>query len=291
MIVSIASGKGGTGKTTVAINLALVMEHECDVQFFDCDVEAPNAHLFLQPQLTYSKPVVAACPTVDRTRCTFCGTCADICAFKALAVVKDRVLVFPDLCHDCGGCKLFCPEDAIGRKEHTIGRLECGHAGNIGFCQGSLSPGEAFSPPIIKALKQRVRDDGLVIVDAPPGTSCPVVGAIEGSDICLLVTEPTPFGLHDLMLAVRLARKLALQVGIVINRADMGDNEVERYCQQEGLPIVMRIPYDKRLARAYAQGLPAVGSLPNYSERFRELYFNIRSLVDEQTEESHDALT
>lgn len=280
MIVSIASGKGGTGKTTIATNLALAMERDCEVQFFDCDVEAPNAHLFLKPQLTYYEPIVAACPTVDSTRCTFCGTCADICAFKALAVVKDRVLVFPDLCHDCGGCELFCPEHAIGRKEHKIGLLECGHAGNIAFCQGKLSPGEAFSTPIIRALKRRVPDDAFVIVDAPPGTSCPVVDAIEGSDICLLVTEPTPFGLHDLTLAVKLARKLDLRMGVIINRADIGDSAVENYCLKEGLPIVMRIPYDKQLAIAYAQGKPAIGSLPKYSERFRALYHNIRKLVD-----------
>lgn len=280
MIVSIASGKGGTGKTTIATNLALAMEHDCEVNFFDCDVEAPNAHLFLKPQLTYYEPIVAACPTVDRTRCTFCGTCADICAFKALAVVKDRVLVFPDLCHDCGGCKLFCPEHAVGRKEHKIGFLECGHAGKIAFCQGSLAPGEAFSTPIIRALKRRVPDDAFVIVDAPPGTSCPVVDAIEGSDMCLLVTEPTPFGLHDLLLVVRLARKLELRVGVIINRADIGDSEVENYCLKGGLPIVMRVPYDKKLAKAYAQGTPAVGSLAKYSERFRALYCDIRKLVD-----------
>ncbi len=279
MIVSVASGKGGTGKTTVASNLALAIESENDVQFFDCDVEAPNAHLFLKPQITHSEPVTTACPTVDRTLCTFCGTCADVCAFKALAVTKDRVLVFPDLCHDCGGCKLFCPEHAIGRKEHTVGRVECGHASCIAFCQGTLSPGEAFSSPIIRAMKQKVSATGIVIVDAPPGTSCPVVEAIGGSDICLLVTEPTPFGLHDLRLAVRLVKKLELPVGVIINRADMGDNEVEQYCLQEGLPIIMRIPYDKQLAIAYAQGVPAVRSLPHYAEKFRRLYADILKLV------------
>ncbi|MGZ4846655.1 MAG: nucleotide-binding protein [Halobacteriota archaeon] len=281
MIISVASGKGGTGKTTVATNLALTMERDCDVYFFDCDVEAPNAHLFLKPHFTHSEPVIAACPTVDSTQCTFCGACTDICAFKALAIVKDRVLVFPDLCHDCGGCKLFCPEHAIGRKEHRIGRLECGHSDGIAFWQGTLCPGEAFSSPIIRALKQRVPDRGLVIVDAPPGTSCPVVEAIEGSDICLLVTEPTPFGLHDLTLAVRLVRKLDLKTGVIINRADIGDSEVEKYCRKEGLPVVTRIPYDKRLAIAYAQGMPVVGSLPYFAEQFRELYQDIRNLVDE----------
>jgi MinD superfamily P-loop ATPase len=280
MIVSVASGKGGTGKTTVATNLALVAQHDCDVHFFDCDVEAPNAHFFLKPQFAHSEPVTVACPVVDSTRCTFCGACADTCAFKALAVVKDRVLVFPDLCHDCGACKLFCPEHAVGRKEHKIGRLECGNAGDIAFCQGKLDPGEAFSTPIIRALRRRVPDDAFVILDAPPGTSCPVVDAIKESDLCLLVTEPTPFGLHDLKLAVRLAQKLELRTGVIINRADIGDSGVENYCLKEELPIVMRIPYDKLLAKAYAEGKPAAEVSTAYAERFRALFYNIRKLVD-----------
>jgi len=279
MIVSVASGKGGTGKTTVAVNLALAAAHESKVQFFDCDVEAPNAHLFLKPQFDHREAVKATCPTVNGTCCTFCGRCAEVCAFNALAVLKDRVLVFPELCHDCGGCARFCPENAIGKKEHDIGFIESGHAGTIEFVQGTLTPGEAFAPPIICALKRKMSNDSIVIIDAPPGTSCPVVEAIQGSDCCLLVAEPTPFGLHDLTLAVELVRKLRLQVGVVINRADVGDNKVEAYCIHEGLPVIMKLPYDKQLAIKYAEGTPAVDVLPTYKEKFSQLYLDIKKLA------------
>ncbi|MGB8311999.1 MAG: ATP-binding protein [Halobacteriota archaeon] len=279
MIISVASGKGGTGKTTVAVNLALAAARESKVQFFDCDVEAPNAHLFLKPQFDHREAVKAACPTVNGTRCTFCGRCAEVCAFNALAVLKDRVLVFPELCHDCGGCARFCPENAVGKKEHDIGFVESGHAGTIEFFQGTLTPGEAFSPPVICALKRKMNDDSVVIVDAPPGTSCPVVEAIQGSDCCLLVTEPTPFGLHDLTLAVELVHKLQLQVGVVINRADVGDNKVEAYCAHEELPVMMKLPFDKQLAIRYAEGTPAVDVLPTYKEKFSQLYLDIKKLA------------
>ncbi len=281
MIIAVASGKGGTGKTTIAVNLALALEHKYNVQFSDCDVEAPNAYLFLKPQLTHLEPVKAACPSVNGTRCTFCGKCAEVCAFHALAVTKDRVLIFPELCHDCGGCALFCPENAIGKKEHKIGLIESGNAGNIAFFQGSLTPGEALSPPIIQALKRKMNRDSIVIVDAPPGTSCPVVDAIKGSDVCLLVTEPTPFGLHDLTLAVELVSKLELPAGVIINQADIGDDKVEAYCKREGLPILMRLPYDQELAINYAQGIPAIDALPEYRERFSQLCQNIKTLTRE----------
>jgi MinD superfamily P-loop ATPase len=279
MIISVASGKGGTGKTTVAVNLALAVARESKVQFFDCDAEAPNAHLFLKPQFDHREAVKAACPTVNGTLCTFCGRCAEVCTYNALAVLKDRVLVFPELCHDCGGCARFCPENAIGKKEYDIGFVESGYAGTIEFFQGTLTPGEAFAPPIICALKHKMSDDSIVIVDAPPGTSCPVVEAIKGSDYCLLVAEPTPFGLHDLALAVELVRKLRLQIGVVINRSDVGDNKVEAFCIQEGLPVIMKLLYDKQLAIKYAEGTPAVNVLPTYREKFSQLYSDIKTLT------------
>jgi MinD superfamily P-loop ATPase len=202
-----------------------------------------------------------------------------VCVYNALAVLKDRVLVFPELCHDCGGCALFCPENAIGKKEHAIGFVESGYAGTIEFFQGTLTPGEAFAPPIIRALKRKMSDSSIVIADAPPGTSCPVVEAIQGSDYCLLVAEPTPFGLRDLTLAVQLLRKLQLQVGVVINRSDVGDNKVEAFCAQEGLPVMMKLPYDKQLAIKYAEGTPAVAVFPTYNEKFSHLYADIKALT------------
>lgn len=279
MIIGIASGKGGTGKTTVAVNLALALQRENNVKFFDCDVEAPNAYLFLKPTITHSEPVTAACPTVDGTRCTFCGKCAEVCVFHALVVLKERVLLFPELCHDCGGCKIVCPQNAIGKKERNIGLIETGLAGNIAFFQGRLTPGEPFSPPVIQALKRMVSNDAIVILDAPPGTSCPVVTTLEGSDFCLLITEPTPFGLHDLALAVELLQKLEIRAGVVVNRADTGDEKVEAYCAKKGLPVLLRLPYDQELAINYAQGLSAVGLLPGYKQKFSQLYQDINELV------------
>jgi MinD superfamily P-loop ATPase len=279
MIIAVASGKGGTGKTTVAVNLALALQRENNVKFFDCDVEAPNAYLFLKPQITHSEPVTTACPTVDGTRCTFCGKCAEVCAFHALVVLKERVLLYPELCHDCGGCELFCPQNAIGKKERKIGIIESGLAGNMAFFQGRLTPGEPFSPPLIRALKRLVSNDSIVILDAPPGTSCPVVTTIEGSDFCLLVTEPTPFGLHDLALAVELVQKLEIRAGVVVNRADIGDDKVDAYCAKKDLPVLMRLPYDQELAINYAQGLPAVGVLPEYQQKFSQLYQDINKLA------------
>jgi MinD superfamily P-loop ATPase len=279
MIIAVASGKGGTGKTTVAVNLALALQRDHNVEFFDCDVEAPNAYLFLKPQITHYEPVTTACPTVDRTRCTFCGKCAEVCAFHALVVLKERVLLFPELCHDCGGCELVCLQNAIGKKERKIGIIESGLAGNIAFFHGRLTPGEPFSPPLIRALKGTVSNDSIVILDAPPGTSCPVVTTIEGSDFCLLVTEPTPFGLHDVALAVELVQKLEIRAGVVINRADIGDQKVDAYCVKKGLPVLMRLPYDQELAIHYAQGLPAVGVLPEYQQKFSQLYQDINKLA------------
>ncbi|MGZ4881080.1 MAG: ATP-binding protein [Halobacteriota archaeon] len=278
MIIAVASGKGGTGKTTIAVNLALALQREYNVKFFDCDVEAPNAYLFLKPQISHSEPVTTACPTVDGTRCNFCGKCAEVCAFHALVVLKERVLLYPELCHDCGGCKLFCPQNAIGKKERKIGIIESGLAGKIAFFHGRLIPGEPFSLPLIRALKRIVSNDSIVILDAPPGTSCPVVTTIEGSDFCLLVTEPTPFGLHDLSLAVELVQKLEIPAGVVVNRADIGDDKVDAYCAEKGLPVLMRLPYDQQLAINYAQGVSAVDVLPEYQQKFSQLYQDINKL-------------
>ena len=276
MIIAVASGKGGTGKTTIAVNVALALEHKYNVQFFDCDVEAPNAYLFLKPRFTHSEPVKAAGPTVTAPAARFAENalkCALFTRSRSQKIVCSYFLNFATT----RWVRPFCPENAIGKK-HNIGHVESGNAGNIAFFQGSLTPGEALSPPIIQALKRKMNRDSIVIVDAPPGTSCPVVDAIKGSDVCLLVTEPTPFGLHDLTLAVELVSKLELPAGVIINQADIGDDKVEAYCKREGLPILMRLPYDQELAINYAQGIPAIEALPEYRERFSQLCQNIKTL-------------
>ncbi len=278
MNLVIASGKGGTGKTTVAVNLALVLQEENKVQLLDCDVEEPNAHLFLKPEMHMSKTVGIPVPEVDRERCSYCGLCAEICAFNSLAVIKENVLIFAELCHGCGGCAYFCPEQAITEVDRAIGVIESGTAYGMDFVHGRLNPGEAMSPPLICAVKERIDPDVLTIIDAPPGTSCPVVNAVKGCDFCLLVTEPTPFGLNDLDLAFQMVDKLGIPAGVVINRCDIGDGRVEEYCRNLGLPVLLQIPWDRELAALYARGEAVALSRPDWRKPFRELFEQITEL-------------
>lgn len=282
MIIAVANGKGGTGKTTVATNLALVLAREMKIQFLDCDVEEPNAHLFLKPELKSSEPVSIQVPQVAQERCSYCGLCAEVCAFNAIMVGKETVLIFEQLCHGCGGCAYFCPEKAIGEIDRPIGLLESGTAGAISFVHGKLNPGEALSPPLIKAVKETIDPSSLTIIDAAPGGSCPVVEAIRGSDYCLLVTEPTPFGLNDLAIAVELLKKLRLPGGVVINRSLGGGGEasIVSYCRGEGIPILLKIPWDRELASLYARGEPVAEHLPDWRNLFTEL--GRRILEDER---------
>jgi MinD superfamily P-loop ATPase len=289
MIIAVASGKGGTGKTTVAVNLALSIAADTqggaktDSMFLDCDVEEPNAHLFLKPTIEHREEVGILIPEVDYGKCTFCGRCAEVCAYHALAVVKQNVLVFPELCHGCGSCTLNCPEEAIHEVLNVTGVIEEGRTGNIRFAHGILNIGEAMAVPVIRELKKRIGEsttDRIVILDASPGTSCPVVETMRGADFVLMVTEPTPFGLHDLRLAVEVARdELRLPVGVVINRDGVGDRGVEDYCATEDIPILMRIPLDRRIAEAYSEGVTMVEALPEYREQFVELYRRIEQEV------------
>jgi MinD superfamily P-loop ATPase len=283
MIIAVASGKGGTGKTTVAVNLALSVD-SANPLFLDCDVEEPNAALFLHPTLDNQEKVGILIPQVDEAKCTACGRCAEVCQFNAIAVVGQKVLIFPELCHGCGSCTLNCPEDAITEELNVTGVLESGPAGPIRFWQGVMNVGQAMATPIIHQLKERALDglppDGLAIIDVSPGAACPVVEAVHGADFCLMVTEPTPFGLHDLRIVVEVIRdELYIPVGVVVNRDGVGDTGVDEYCATEGVPILMRIPLDRRIAEAYSEGVPLVEALPKYREKFAALYGRIRQEV------------
>lgn len=275
MIISIASGKGGTGKTTIATSLALSIgsiEGDSDIQFIDCDVEEPDAHIFLRPSIKEAKSVYVLIPKVDESKCNFCGKCAEICAYNAIAVFKGKVLVFSTLCHSCGGCSLLCPQKAITEINKEIGIIEIGESNDIQFMHGVLNIGEALSPPLIREAKKHINYMKTVIIDAPPGTSCPVIEAIKESSFCILVTEPTPFGLNDLILAVEVARKMDIPFGVIVNRVSSEGSEVENYCSRENIEILMKIPYSRNVASAYSKGVPLVEALPQYREKFVQLY-------------------
>jgi MinD superfamily P-loop ATPase len=294
MIIAVASGKGGTGKTTVAVNLALSLAskqmglnstllgcEDASPLLLDCDVEEPNAALFLNPTIRDQREVGQMIPEVDLETCTYCGRCAEVCQYHAIAVVGKKVLVFSELCHGCGSCTLNCPAGAIREVLHPMGTIERGWAEGIAFAQGTMNVGEAMSVPIIRQLKQWAISpdpgDRPIILDASPGTACPVVETMRGVDGVLMVTEPTPFGLHDLRLAVEVARdELGLPVGVVINRDGVGDQGVDEYCAAEGVPILMRIPLERRIAEAYSEGVPLVEARSEYRERFVMLWERLR---------------
>jgi len=280
LTIAIASGKGGTGKTFIATNLAALLAANGDeVAYLDCDVEEPNGHIFLQPKIERSDTVSIPIPQVDEEKCTGCGKCRDICEEKAIILIKENVLVFPELCNGCGGCWRVCPEDAISEVPHELGVVERGHARGITFIQGRMKIAEARATPLIGEVRKRAPADGIVLVDAPPGTSCPVIEAVKRSDFVLMVTEPTPFGLSDLRMAVEVLRKLGLPLAVVINRADIGDDAVKRYCEEEGIRVLAEIPDDRAVAEAYSRGELAVEAVSGYAERFGELFARIRQEV------------
>jgi MinD superfamily P-loop ATPase len=262
MRVAIASGKGGTGKTTLATGLAtLLAGRGVAVRLIDADVEEPDCHLFVHPEVREREPVTVPVPTVDDGACDLCGVCADVCAFKAITVVGTTVLVFPELCHSCGACTLLCPRQAIREEGRETGVVERGLAipgdgRSFELVTGVMNVGEAKAVPTTRAAVAAADTEPpeVVIIDAPPGTSCPVIESVKGADVVVLVTEPTPFGLHDLVLAVEMVRALHLPFVVAVNRTGIGDDRVEDYCASEGIEIVLRIADDRRIAEAYARG-------------------------------------
>jgi len=279
MIISVASGKGGTGKTLVATNLALALSDGGKVQLLDCDVEEPDDNIFLRLPLNYSQPVYIPVPKIDEDKCTYCGKCAEVCVYNAIAVLPQKVLIFPELCHGCGACSYLCPESAITEQGKQIGVIEKGSSGNLELVQGKLDIGEAMAPPVIREVKKHVDFQGEVVIDVPPGTSCPVIEAVKDSDFCLLVTEPTPFGLNDLSLAVEAVKELGIACGVIVNRVGVGDEKVERYCQEQRIPILLKIPLDRNIATLYSKGVSLVEEMPEWRDVFLELFQNIENVA------------
>lgn len=278
MIITVASGKGGTGKTTLSTGLAAVLGSEA--QLLDCDVEEPNCHILIKPTLESTESIGLPVPAVDSTKCTACGVCGDVCQFSAITVIGEQVLTFPELCHGCGGCMLMCPENAIHEEQRELGVLETGHAGPVKFAHGILRVGEAMSPPLIKEVRRRADLDRVVIQDAPPGASCPVITTVKGSDYVILVTEPTPFGLHDLRIAVEALKPLQTPMGVVINRSDMGDDKVLDYCRTENIPVLLEIPHMREIAEGYARGDLIVEAAPALERDLRNVIDVIAETVE-----------
>jgi len=279
MRIAIASGKGGTGKSTVSTNFAyLLSEIYDDVAIIDCDVEEPNCHIFLKPVVEKTETSYLSVPEINRGLCNGCGKCTDICQFNSLALVKNKVIVFPELCHSCGGCWLICPVNAIFQGKREIGIIEKGISEKLHFIQGKLRIGEAMSPPLIKAAKKEGLQHNIQILDCPPGTSCPVIMAVNDADYIVMVTEPTPFGLYDLKLAVDVMKELNKDFGIVINRSGENDFLIEDYAKTENIPVLTRINDDRRIAECYSKGELAVKELPEYKEAFKPLIDVVRRL-------------
>lgn len=278
MNISVASGKGGTGKTTIATSLAVSLPGE--TQLLDCDVEEPNAHLFINPEIQQKEMVNSPIPSVNFDKCNFCRKCMDICRFGAIAVIKNSVMVFENHCHSCGGCREICPEEAIRLSYRPIGEVEWGEKNSLDFIHGRMGVGQVMAPPIIKQVKSLADNECITIIDAPPGTSCPAIAAMNKTDFVILVTEPTPFGLNDLKLAVETIRKLDIPHGIVINRAGLGNDAVKNYADHEKIPVLMELPFSKKIARIYSNGGIIAQELPELKTQFIDLYDSIKLLVE-----------
>lgn len=281
MKITIASGKGGTGKTMLAAALALSLAGDpqnIPPLVLDCDVEAPNAHIFLRPSFNHQQEVSLLIPSIDEAKCTHCGKCAEVCQYHAIAVLGRKTLVFPQLCHACGSCSAMCPEAAITEVPQRIGLLESGPAvAGIPFARGVIDVGQPMAVPIIRQLKRwaQPKPGQLVLLDAPPGTSCPVVESIRGADYVILVTEPTPFGLHDLRLAAQVARELGIPAGVVVNRHNGPSPTLDEFCAEQNLPVLLRIPFERAIAQGIAQGHNLLEIHPEYGDRLRQMFAHI----------------
>ncbi|NLZ52298.1 MAG: P-loop NTPase [Thermoanaerobacteraceae bacterium] len=279
MIVAVASGKGGTGKTMIATNLAVSLKDNMPVQLLDCDVEEPNTHLFIDYEQIFSEDVMLPIPSINQAKCNHCGICVQSCAFNALADIKVNLLVFEELCHGCGGCSLLCPTGAITQTYKKIGVVKKGHADGMGYIHGLLDVGAVLTPPVINKVKTHIKSDTAVIIDAPPGTSCPMINAVNGADYCILVTEPTPFGLNDLKLAVEVVRELDIPFGVIINRAGAEYPDMTNYLLRQDIPLLMSIPFKRQYASCYAEGKLLVDEFPQLQEDFKKMWQTIERRV------------
>ena len=284
MNITVLSGKGGTGKTTVSTNLALSLEN---VQLMDADVEEPDSYIFIEPDFKNDYiPVNRKIPVVDQETCTGCRKCVDFCKYNALAMMLDEVMVFPEICHSCGGCEIVCPVNAITEKDRELGKLKYDkNVGdrNIEFWQGEMNIGEESSTPVIEALKEHINDKKTTIIDAPPGTTCPTIEATVDSDFALLVTEPTPFGLNDLEMSVEVMREVGIPFGVIINRSEEGEDDlIEEFCEKEDINIMMKIPFERKIAELYSDGIPFVRELKEWEEKFKELFLAIEGEINEE---------